>query len=95
MNTGCTSRKFWDSSIRPATAETQTVIPTSHGRHSSDAILSHSWRNHDFTHRVNEFYEKGCQEKKLRLDRRRDFFLEIQPTVVSFLWRSLACYPLS
>jgi hypothetical protein len=25
--------------------------------------------------------------KKLRLDRRRDFFLEIQPTEVSLLWR--------
>ncbi len=34
--------------------------------------------------RFNEFYKKGCQEKKLRLDRRReDFCLEIQPTVVS------------
>jgi hypothetical protein len=32
--------------------------------------------------RVNEFYKKGCQEKKLRLDRSRDLFLEIQPTVV-------------
>jgi len=32
---------------------------------------------------VNEFYKKGCQEKKLRLERSRDFFLEIQPTVVS------------
>ena len=32
--------------------------------------------------RANEFYKKGCQEKKLRLDRRReDLFLEIQPTV--------------
>src|SRR5579864_2912877 len=31
---------------------------------------------------VNELYKKGCQEKKLRLDRRRDFFLEIQPTEV-------------
>ncbi len=31
---------------------------------------------------LNEFYKKGCQEKKLRLDRRReDLFLEIQPTV--------------
>ena len=30
---------------------------------------------------LNEFYKKGCQEKKLRLDRRRDFFLEIQPTL--------------
>ena len=28
-------------------------------------------------------YKKGCQEKKLRLERRRDFFLEIQPTEVS------------
>jgi hypothetical protein len=34
-------------------------------------------------HPVNEFYKKGCQEKKLRLDRRReDLFLEIQPTVL-------------
>jgi len=32
--------------------------------------------------RVNKFYKKGCQEKKLRLDRRReDLFLDIQPTV--------------
>jgi len=31
---------------------------------------------------VHEFYKKGCQEKKLRLDRRReDLFLDIQPTV--------------
>jgi hypothetical protein len=28
--------------------------------------------------------------KKLRLDRIRDFFLEIQPTVVSLPWGSLA-----
>jgi hypothetical protein len=33
---------------------------------------------------VNEFYKKGCQEKKFSLDRIRDFFLEIQPTIVSF-----------
>jgi hypothetical protein len=40
-------------------------------------------QHRDFTRKaVNEFYKKGCQEKKLRLDRRReDLFLEIQPTV--------------
>ena len=32
---------------------------------------------------LKTFYKKGCQEKKLRLERRRDFFLEIQPTEVS------------
>ena len=31
---------------------------------------------------LNEFYKTGMSRKKLRLDRRRDFFLEIQPTVV-------------
>ena len=33
---------------------------------------------------------KGMSRKKFGLDRRRDFFLEIQPTEVSLLWRSLA-----
>jgi hypothetical protein len=47
---------------------------------------------------VNEFYKKGCQEKKLRLDRRRDFCLDIQPTAVSVSPDSpggfaLACLP--
>jgi hypothetical protein len=47
---------------------------------------------------VNEFYKKGCQEKKLRLDRRRDFVLDIQPTAVSVSpdspgGFSLACLP--
>src|SRR5207302_9553329 len=32
---------------------------------------------------LKTFYKKGCQEKKLRLDRRGEFFLEIQPTEVS------------
>jgi hypothetical protein len=45
--------------------------------------------------RLDEFYKKGCQEKKFFLDRIRDFFLEIQPTVGSLLWRSLACCPFS
>ena len=39
---------------------------------------------------INEFYKKGCQEKKLRLDRSRDLILEIQPTVYMPRWRSLA-----
>src|SRR5438270_9538194 len=48
----------------------------------------HWWRNIPISlknpdRRVKTFYKKGCQEKKLRLDRRRDFFLEIQPTEVS------------
>jgi hypothetical protein len=30
---------------------------------------------------VDEFYKKGCQKEKLRLDRSRDLFLEIQPTL--------------
>jgi hypothetical protein len=29
---------------------------------------------------VNEFYQKGCQEKKLRLDRGSRFLLDIEPT---------------
>jgi hypothetical protein len=29
---------------------------------------------------LNEFYKKGCQEKKFSLDRKARFFLEIQPT---------------
>jgi hypothetical protein len=29
---------------------------------------------------VNEFYKKGCQEKKFCFDRNRGLFLEIQPT---------------
>jgi hypothetical protein len=45
--------------------------------------------------RLDEFYKKGCQEKKFFLDRIRDFFLEIQPTIGSLLWRSLACCPFS
>jgi len=44
---------------------------------------------------VNEFYKKGCQEKKLRLERSRDFFLEIQPTVVSGRLGSWAVCPYS
>ena len=50
--------------------------------------------------KINEFYKKGCQEKKLRLDRRReDLFLEIQPTVCKSASRferevlALACWP--
>jgi len=50
--------------------------------------------------RPDEFYKKGCQEKKLRLDRRReDLFLEIQPTVCKSASRFerevlvLACLP--
>ena len=39
---------------------------------------------------VNEFYKKGCQEKKLRLDRSRDLILEIQPTLYMPRWRSFA-----
>src|SRR6266576_2784909 len=38
---------------------------------------------------VNEFYKKGCQEKTPPRPEWR-VFLEIQPTVVSLLWRSLA-----
>ncbi len=29
---------------------------------------------------VNEFYKKGCQEKRFCFDRNRGLFLEIQPT---------------
>jgi len=29
---------------------------------------------------VNRLYKKGCQEKKLRLDRGSRFLLDIQPT---------------
>ena len=29
---------------------------------------------------VNEFYKKGCQEKRFCLDRSQDLFLETQPT---------------
>src|ERR1700693_2042432 len=43
---------------------------------------------------LNEFYKKGCQEKTPPRPEWR-FFLEIQPTVVSLLWRSLACCPCS
>jgi len=39
---------------------------------------------------VNEFYKKGCQEKKLRLDRNRDLILDIQPTSYMPRWRSFA-----
>jgi hypothetical protein len=42
----------------------------------------------DFTSlALNEFYKKGCQEKTPPRPEWR-FFLEIQPTVVSLLWRS-------
>src|SRR6266436_1495473 len=44
---------------------------------------------------VNEFYKKGCQEKSSASTGERGFFLEIQPTVVSRLWRGLACCPFS
>jgi hypothetical protein len=37
-----------------------------------------------------ELYEKGCQEKKLRLDRNRDLILDIQPTSYMPRWRSFA-----
>jgi hypothetical protein len=37
---------------------------------------------------VNEFYKKECQEKKLCLDRSRDLFLEIQPTLYMPRWRT-------
>src|SRR6266849_10019185 len=49
----------------------------------------------NYTHyRVNEFYKKGCQEKTPPRPEWR-VFLEIQPTVVSLLWRGLACCPFS
>jgi len=44
----------------------------------------------DRSERVKEFYKKGCQEKKLRLDRSRDLFLEIQPTFHMPRWSSFA-----
>ena len=44
--------------------------------------------------RVNEFYKKGCQEKTPPRPEWR-VFLEIQPTVVSLLWRGLAGCPFS
>src|SRR5713101_760102 len=49
----------------------------------------------DYTHNpLNEYYKKGCQEKTPPRPEWR-FFLEIQPTVVTLLWRSLACCPFS
>ena len=45
-------------------------------------------------HPINEFYKKGCQEKTPPRPEWR-FFLEIQPTVGSLLWRGLACCPFS
>jgi transposase len=61
----------------------QWVKMRSRLQHTLQAIaLNHALRIRQTP--VNEFYKKGCQEKKLRLDRRReDFCLEIQPTVVS------------
>jgi hypothetical protein len=49
---------------------------------------------------VNEFYKEGCSikrdvKKKLPLDRRARFFLEIQPTVVRASLEGLACGPFS
>jgi hypothetical protein len=43
----------------------------------------------------NEFYQKGCQEKSSASTGGEIFFLEIQPTEVSLLWRSLADCPCS
>jgi hypothetical protein len=37
---------------------------------------------------LNEFYKKGCQEKSSPSTGGEISFLEIQPTVVSLLWRS-------
>ena len=45
--------------------------------------------------RVNEFYKKGCQEKSSASTGGEISFLEIQPTEVSLLWRSLADCPCS
>src|SRR4029077_10278429 len=50
----------------------------------------------DYTHNPgNEFYQKGCQEKSSASTGGEIFFLEIQPTEVSLLWRSLADCPCS
>ncbi|SRR5216683_3215627 len=44
---------------------------------------------------VNEFYKKGCQEESSAPTGGRGVCLEIQPTVVSLRWRSLADCPCS
>jgi hypothetical protein len=42
---------------------------------------------------LNEFYKKGCQEKSSALAGAMGDLLEIQPTVVSLPWESLAFCP--
>jgi hypothetical protein len=39
---------------------------------------------------LNEFYKKGCQEKKFCFDRNRGLFLEIQPTFQRLRCRGFA-----
>ena len=70
---------------RPANLTTGTVP-----RFQETCCSGRTRREETSQNGVNEFYKKGCQEKSSPSTGGENFFLEIQPTVVSLPWRSLA-----
>ena len=60
------------------------------GRHAESILLSKAFA---LRTPVSEFYKKGCQEKSSALAGAKGDLLEIQPTVVSLPWESLAFCP--
>jgi hypothetical protein len=83
-NQTCTNLDSALAQARNIHDRTRSVLHTAHRNHRSTLINC-----------LNEFYKKGCSIKrdvKKKTPPRPEWrvFLEIQPTVVSLLWRSLA-----